>query len=79
MEFAVYKDKNNHDVVFRVIEVTECEELGCVDVDGCPFNYDTISCRAKTILNPNGEHRPDLDKCPLKKEQIIIKLKANNG
>lgn len=46
---------------------------------GCPFNYDTIECRALTKrVGGHGieVHRPDIETCPLKEGQIIVKLES---
>lgn len=62
----------------RTMEVTKCEDLN--NIGGCPFNYDTIECRAKTKVATDGfgveVHSPDFENCPLREEQIIVKLKS---
>ena len=61
----------------KIIEVTQCDEV--TYIGGCPFNYDTIACKAKTSIDIDGFVNygpPDFENCPLRSGQIIVKLKG---
>jgi len=56
------------------------EIVGCVN---CPFDYDTIQCKANPKLYP-GEYPYSQEggspgECPLKKEPVTVKLKEGRN